>query len=1435
MFASDKEMDSKQKLNIKVDPEATNQYTLVTLLTEDPIVDEVHLKLPEKSTYDQEQTAKLKQQSTAFQYDENNQLLIIEWSGDSSESKREAKFVLSDLEEAENNIQAIGLIEKKKVAEAEETFQVNMVEENKTTDSKENKSDEPEKETDKRLEEDGNKAETNKEEKPEKTNQSNINEEDKNETAEEKQSKDELTKTEKERTTENNVIKEIETPNKKQTDKKDKKKASTDENTKVVTPFVGDLNTDIDLSPYKTTVESGKAAMYKLVLKTTGSQKLYEDSTLTVKLPITDYTQFTQDVNELEIAGVVPVYNEADHTLVYEFSDQLRAGETYEKIIKVKTENLISPNGAELNAVATLQVTDKEQTQEFVDDATVRINASGSVSVSKKYKETRLGGNVQKAPFPGSYTIWDIKVSIPKKDVGQMLLKEDSKIVITDTFSRGLTYYDVMNNTPEPTVSGRTLTWELDAPSIAEQMEADGEFFTVDLRVRLQVNNNNNLIGTTQENNVHLSATFIDDNTISESTRDTITIVSRDVATGEIEGNYYVPVHIGPSNGNGGLGNNDLKNPNPIVYDDALLAFSHGIAPLFESKHGDFQQYTTIYRIDPNLIFVKLSTPKGFYYRPNTLFPPQIPLVEQPRFNIVAMVNGQLRVLVENAETNREYTRSDLGLLQTDNISQIRYNFTYAPSGMVNASLPKYFFNVKEGYTGEVVNTFNVYGKDANGDSFNYLLHQEGRDTIAGPRSATIAPRPTNQPPIATVGVELLEHHSGEVVHGENRMKVTLKNESSSILTMSEQLESVVLLPPGVILNTDPNATYTAYTEYTDNDGKTTQEQYEIKGQYEIISDDYNGSGRQLVKIKWDEDRIRIGWELTAELDVSISEGAPNTLTFDVYGFSGDEELRVPSTSGTSITDTILQTDEDDLNGDGVTDQPRLKSGNIYTIRGEYDLQTEKWVKGKLDNEWTNFGQTEPGGKIDYKLKLTNTTGKDITTMTLIDVLPSVGDLGITDNIARGSQFTPLMTGPIELPAEWQGKVNVYYSTAKNPERDDLIRHTKYPETTTPLSNPEGAESPNWMTEADVEDWNTIHSFKIELIDGETWIKGVDMEVLFSMKAPEANDVEASLLDKNIEPKERAAWNSFAVATDHGQPVEPAQVGVYMNYEVEEPEVEKTVNEQKEAYELINRHEQFTWEVKYEFGNYTGNWESVSLSDQINELLEIGHVTVIDQNGTDVTDNGELTISENNLVTFDLKKKDGSFKYLQNQTYTMIIESQIKESATNEELLPYIQKGGIPNQAELIINDDPKPSNEVKVKPPALKGSLDVIKIDKDSKEVLAGAEFELRDENGEVVATGTTNSEGKLVFNDLPLGKYQLVEIKAPEGYRLLKKPLDVEITAEHLEVELEVENSKNGWELPTTGGIGTIIFYGLGALLMIGALLLLLKRKKPTKQTEE
>ena len=43
----------------------------------------------------------------------------------------------------------------------------------------------------------------------------------------------------------------------------------------------------------------------------------------------------------------------------------------------------------------------------------------------------------------------------------------------------------------------------------------------------------------------------------------------------------------------------------------------------------------------------------------------------------------------------------------------------------------------------------------------------------------------------------------------------------------------------------------------------------------------------------------------------------------------------------------------------------------------------------------------------------------------------------------------------------------------------------------------------------------------------------------------------------------------------------------------------------------------------------------------------------------------------------------------------------------------------------------------------------------------------------------------------------------------------------------KVEIEN-KSGTELPSTGGIGTTIFYVLGSILVIGAVVLLIARKR-------
>ena len=94
-----------------------------------------------------------------------------------------------------------------------------------------------------------------------------------------------------------------------------------------------------------------------------------------------------------------------------------------------------------------------------------------------------------------------------------------------------------------------------------------------------------------------------------------------------------------------------------------------------------------------------------------------------------------------------------------------------------------------------------------------------------------------------------------------------------------------------------------------------------------------------------------------------------------------------------------------------------------------------------------------------------------------------------------------------------------------------------------------------------------------------------------------------------------------------------------------------------------------------------------------------------------------------------------------------------------------------------------------------------------------------------------TTDKKGAASFEGLANGIYYLVEIKAPDGYNKLEKPHKVEVTGGTTEAELSVtatvENSA-GALLPSTGGMGTTIFYVLGAVLVVGAGVLLITKKR-------
>ena len=109
---------------------------------------------------------------------------------------------------------------------------------------------------------------------------------------------------------------------------------------------------------------------------------------------------------------------------------------------------------------------------------------------------------------------------------------------------------------------------------------------------------------------------------------------------------------------------------------------------------------------------------------------------------------------------------------------------------------------------------------------------------------------------------------------------------------------------------------------------------------------------------------------------------------------------------------------------------------------------------------------------------------------------------------------------------------------------------------------------------------------------------------------------------------------------------------------------------------------------------------------------------------------------------------------------------------------------------------------------------------------------------------TGTVGSDGKLTFTGLGAGEYTLTETETPAGYNTIA-PISFTVgfdsttakfsTGAEDSVKVGTDNklyttieNQSGTVLPETGGIGTTIFYVVGAVLVAGAAIVLFAKKR-------
>ena len=395
----------------------------------------------------------------------------------------------------------------------------------------------------------------------------------------------------------------------------------------------------------------------------------------------------------------------------------------------------------------------------------------------------------------------------------------------------------------------------------------------------------------------------------------------------------------------------------------------------------------------------------------------------------------------------------------------------------------------------------------------------------------------------------------------------------------------------------------------------------------------------------------------------------------------------------------------------------------------------------------------------------------------------------------------------------------------------------------------------------------------------------------FTTKALEGKLAATATSNKIEESKTAYTFSNLAagyylVYVTGGKEIQSSLVTVdatnSVNLKTEAPSIEKKADK-----ETVSIGQVVKYTVTGSIPDTTGYEQYVY---KIHDTLTTGLDFVNDENGTaltnktvkvevkfseaDVTDNGEapttaaIDTSNSKKMSLDLSTWVKANQANKGKTFTITYYAKVNKDAvvTNN------------NQASLEYGNNPDETTKTtpsEAKTPTY--PLDILKKKTGTDEKLEGAKFRLyssetdakaNDEskaikvspvvagaagNYVVDSASTTtefesveNIEGKdynLRVNGLAEGTYYLVETKAPDGFNKLTAPVVIKITKStdtdvnnwtiskdgtvETDKIIDIENS-TGSLLPSTGGMGTIIFAVIAALLVFGVAVSFIRDKR-------
>ena len=272
-----------------------------------------------------------------------------------------------------------------------------------------------------------------------------------------------------------------------------------------------------------------------------------------------------------------------------------------------------------------------------------------------------------------------------------------------------------------------------------------------------------------------------------------------------------------------------------------------------------------------------------------------------------------------------------------------------------------------------------------------------------------------------------------------------------------------------------------------------------------------------------------------------------------------------------------------------------------------------------------------------------------------------------------------------------------------------------------------------------------------------------------------------------------------------------------------------------------------TWFDKYTY-EITDKMSKGLTFDNTSVKVTVGDVEVPSTDNKYTLTEGSSTDEYTFKLSIDVKK------------FTIGDEIVVKYNATvNENAVATVST----NEAKLTYSNDPTQTDKKAEKPEVVhkvysaKIVIDKFETDNENKK-LPGAEFVLYKEVTPEGSTATTKQyykqdkttkavswvntiaeattvktgeNGETSFDGLANGTYYLVETKAPAGYNQLTDVKTINVNGDDTGAKLTVTEkvaNKAGTLLPSTGGMGTTIFYVLGFVLVVGAGVLLVTKKR-------